>query len=752
MKGSPANPGWWSSPRLLLIICPFLLMAPVWLMGQALYWGTPSTQFVPWWWQAWQAIRGGEWPLWNPMVGMGAPLLANYQSALLYPPTWLYFVMAAIGGLPLMAWWQAISVALHLAWAGWGMAALVKRLGKSEAAQVMAGLAFALSGYMVARAHFLSINATLAWLPWVLLAGYNLAREPEWKRNWLWLALALAMQWLAGHAQLAWYTLLLGVVWTAYWSWGSGRSRQRTAAAIGFAAAAALALALCAAQLLPTAEYLMNSQRATEVGFAQAATYSLWPWRLLGLVAPNFFGNPALGNYWGYGNFWEDALYVGLLTVALAAYAAFRRRKAGESGFIWFLGGLLLVSLLLALGQNTPLFAWLYGNVPTFALFQAPTRFTIWLVVALVLLAALGVDAWRPPKGRALYWSRLAVAGAVAVIAVSAFSLAGQARIAIPATFSPAALVAGLIGLAILLLNLKVPANWQTDTGWTWLIGGFVAADLLLAGWGLNPGASLDLYKESAAGPAATRRYLSAADEYALKYEHLFRFDSFYSADPLEVRTTGLPNISILDGKPTANNFDPLLPARYTAWISALDVSLQNGEVSTLTRASIERVGHFSPESGVSFEKVPALGRFRWANCAIYVARQADALRLLSELPAEPVVIEAASTQPACNESTASIERMAETASTLTLSVDASDAGWLVVADTWYPGWQAAIDGQATTVFVADGLFRAVRLDAGTHTVTFKYRPASFSIGLALSLIAWPSLAWLWQRSGRSAT
>src|SRR3972149_1803384 len=216
------------SPRVLILVAPFVLMAPVWLTGHALYWGPPSTQFVPWWWQAWQTLRSGELPLWNPLVGMGAPLLANYQSALLYPPTWIYFALAAIGGLPLMAWGQALMVAFHLAWAGWGMGLLIRRLDRSELAQSIGGLAFGLSGYLVARAHFLSINATVAWLPWILLIAYELVQDPRSNRPVLKLGLVLALQWLSGHAQLAWYSLILAIIWMAFWAWRDIPSRLRT--------------------------------------------------------------------------------------------------------------------------------------------------------------------------------------------------------------------------------------------------------------------------------------------------------------------------------------------------------------------------------------------------------------------------------------------------------------------------------------------------------------------------------------------
>ncbi|MEJ2706042.1 MAG: hypothetical protein P8074_00390 [Anaerolineales bacterium] len=142
----------------ILLLAPFILLAPVLLGGKALYWGTPILQFVPWRAWAWQTLQQGRLPLWNPLSGMGAPLLANYQSALLYPPNWLYFLLAALGGIPAIAWGQALLVVLHMAWAGAGIVLLTRRLGLSALAQAVSGLSFGMCGYLVARAGFLSIK------------------------------------------------------------------------------------------------------------------------------------------------------------------------------------------------------------------------------------------------------------------------------------------------------------------------------------------------------------------------------------------------------------------------------------------------------------------------------------------------------------------------------------------------------------------------------------------------------------------
>jgi hypothetical protein len=54
--------------------------------------------------------------------------------------------------------------------------------------------------------------------------------------------------------------------------------------------------------------------------------------------------------------------------------------------------------------------------------------------------------------------------------------------------------------------------------------------------------------------------------------------------------------------------------------------------------------------------------------------------------------------------------------------VDAPAGGFLRVGARWDPGWSATVDGQATEVFRADGVFRGVVVPPGRHTVAFAYR------------------------------
>jgi hypothetical protein len=75
------------------------------------------------------------------------------------------------------------------------------------------------------------------------------------------------------------------------------------------------------------------------------------------------------------------------------------------------------------------------------------------------------------------------------------------------------------------------------------------------------------------------------------------------------------------------------------------------------------------------------------------------------------------------------------------LSLDAKRAGYVVLSDTYYPGWQATVDGRPAEIQPADVAFRAVAVPAGRHTVAFEYRPRSVQVGAGLSLAALAAIA-----------
>jgi uncharacterized membrane protein YfhO len=74
------------------------------------------------------------------------------------------------------------------------------------------------------------------------------------------------------------------------------------------------------------------------------------------------------------------------------------------------------------------------------------------------------------------------------------------------------------------------------------------------------------------------------------------------------------------------------------------------------------------------------------------------------------------------------------------IAVQAAADGYLVLLDTFYPGWTASIDGRPTPIYPANTIGRAVFTPAGQHTLLFQYQPLSFQVGLWLSAFAFAGL------------
>ena len=61
----------------------------------------------------------------------------------------------------------------------------------------------------------------------------------------------------------------------------------------------------------------------------------------------------------------------------------------------------------------------------------------------------------------------------------------------------------------------------------------------------------------------------------------------------------------------------------------------------------------------------------------------------------------------------------------------------LLLDELYYPGWEARVDGRAAKIYRANVISRAVVVPPGLHDVTFRFKPSSFTLGLAASLVSW---------------
>ncbi len=117
--------------------------------------------------------------------------------------------------------------------------------------------------------------------------------------------------------------------------------------------------------------------------------------------------------------------------------------------------------------------------------------------------------------------------------------------------------------------------------------------------------------------------------------------------------------------------------------------------------------------------------------------------------PARTVIL--ANGEPLAGDGDATVEMVNYAPEEIVVDVTTDVPGYLVLTDTFYPGWRASVDGELAEISRADVAFRAVRLEPGAHRVEFHYGPASVRWGAWISGVAlfiWLGLlVWaLWRR------
>lgn len=356
----------------------------------------------------------GQLPLWNPYAFSGAPLAADVQSGLWYPPNWLVWF-----GLPVPDFstdfvgdlhstyaiieWQVI---LHYGWAALGMYVWLRDLRLMRLAALTGTAAFAFCGFMAAHFGHMPMIFAAAWLPWNLLLTRRVVVGRGGGTTLL-LGVTLGLTFLAGHPQTFLYEALTVALYWGWLEWEQGApgrivpppapaTRQEVwrawlaAPVVGRLARPALVGAIAAGlgmvQFLPSNELAAQSVRSA-ISWEEAGQFAMQPVGLLSLVLPRVFGpNPT--SYWVPWQSTETWGYLGVVALLLAGLALALRRDR-ITGFALTLGAL---ALLLSLGPFTALFAALHGLVPGFDRFRGAGRFLLEVGLATGLLAALGLE------------------------------------------------------------------------------------------------------------------------------------------------------------------------------------------------------------------------------------------------------------------------------------------------------------------------------------------------------------------------
>lgn len=653
----------------------------------------------------------GRFPLWVPYLAGGLPLHAGQQASLCHPLLMpLVLAVGAEYGLKLCLF-------AHFLIGFAGAFCLARYYGISRPGSSLAALLTTWSGFAVN--HLIAGHITLilqyALMPWFFLALEVLLRRPGPLPATALAGLAACLA-VSGHPQVFYYSLLLGSLWaTGSLVAGAARRVRRRALAWGLIAAT-LAFLLSAIQTIPSLELARNgvseSFRSRGNFPSQHALSGL---DFVRLIAPNIAGNPFTGPK-GFGvgeNFHERVVYLALITPLLALYGLSRARAMRWQ---WGAAALTVLSLAIALGDSTPAFKPLSNVVPGLGLFRCPGRVFGVASIFVALLAARGLDALVRGCARARSTRWIPIIAAIWCLA----NLGGWA------------LLENKDGVGWHSYVLYARQNLVGDViVWVPLAGATLA--VLAFAWRLGA------QRRGAAYVLAV--LLVMLD---LGWNNV---RSFHLEPPPHVR---LPQGLLSAG----------LPRRFVQAPVSASVSTNQLRYSTLVPAALEAHRQLlgTKEGGVLPASTERLFHAAAGNARVVLnvaacdyACSADGatceplepplprLRFFSE--ADAAVVDVPIERIDAGDVQRMRERMHDNARTivdepqrLELDLDAPTAGRLVLADTWYPGWRATVDGNPVAIDRVHGVFRSVRLPPGKHRIAFVFDPLSFRIGLAGTL------------------
>jgi hypothetical protein len=629
-----------------------------------------------------------------------------------------------------------------------GAYSLARRVGADRIAALLAGIAFAGSGYVACQLKHLSILSTVAWLPYGLVlidkafavasTGHTVASGIVRSRHAVLFGLVFAIQILAGFPQSAYICGLayMGFAATLWVRDARAHGIKRTLApALALTIAAGLAAGAGAILLLPLNALAAVSHRSGTAGYEWATSPAYWPPNVITFLIPYFFGDISDNTFQGPSVFWEDYGYIGVLPLVLALYAVARERPRAV---LTYFKVVTLVAYLLVLGRNTPVFRIAYYLLPGLNRFRAPTRFLIVVELGLSILAAVGLARVR--QDLAMSGPRrltIATCAALSVVGLTTVDLyVHQPRqnpiVDAETWLSPPPSVRAILADSDQARTFTPNSHYlhirafTAAHGWTnvepyYRLRDFLQPNIGGGFWALS---SADCY--AAVAPSWHLETWGEEIESEGLVSPLTAVDRDTSAIVLQPAL-----INILKGYGVTH----LLTSQPGQ--SGLDLILDDGDVHVYRVADARRV-RLVKNATVVPQLHDAMERLRRPEFNF------DAEVILHDVPPS-VSTEDERADPVRSDN-AVIE--SETDTHMTVRVDTATAAFLVLADTYAPGWRAEIDGAPAALYRANISVRAVPVPAGTHRVDFFYQQPGLAIGRTITtassvtLIVWLLCAW----------
>jgi hypothetical protein len=599
---------------------------------------------------------------------------------------------------------------------------------------------------------YATMGQIAAWLPLIL---YLFEKYFE-KKKARFLALAGLCFFpvlTGGFFQPAFYVLLIA---SLYWLF---RAKKFSLISLGFIFIF-VGVATAALQLVPTAELLGLSIRNLDHNIIEYR-YGLLPVQnLITFLAPDFFGNPVTGNFWGAIQYQEATGYFSVVALALALVAFFSKRKDWR---INLFSALFAISLILAF--DNPVSRLIYQfKVPLLSTGYASR----WFLVTAFSGAFLSAVALERFERKKILVYLLAAVGALTL----AGTLVWGAIIPVKFAYIPVALRNLILPLILADMGILILLITKNEKWAKWLLLGLVAFDLGRFAIKFTPFSN----------PEYTTRKLPVF-EYIKSQSRVDRvvsevgpllpantwiYPRLYSPvgyDPLLVKDYAVffrgVNIGINKEQEVTGKLGQGYFTRYLDLVNPnselldllgvkymLALKMDGGKIrpwGKINEAYIDFTRYlpvFEDGSTVVLENKTAMPR---VNLYYKAETEKDSVRAVERLVAgfdfrDSLLVDRDQPKEFLSGESDAAAIKSYSANRVELEAKTQNGAYLLLTDTFYPGWQVFVNGEKRELLRAFGVFRAVEIGPGESRIEMVYKPGSFKLGMVISAVSLAAL------------
>lgn len=721
------------------------------------------------------SIKSGILPLWDPYISSGVPHLALQQSVIFYPLSIIYYILPF--GLAFN-----IFIVLHIFLAGFFTYLLCRHWSFSHYSATISAITFMFSGYLISVIPFSTTVSSLTWLPLILLF-FDRALNRRSAGDIFWSAIFLCIMFLGGEPSVFYVTLIvLSLYFLFFWIFNDkGRNFKKDL--IILLVVLIVAVLLSAFQMLPFIELVKLSDRAN-IPIKAANMWSMSLRDTLSFIIP-FLGRYDFSREAVYREqSWATLIYIGTLSLILIPLCmAFA--KAWRVKFIYFI---TLLFLILSYGFNTPLYHLFYKLLPGFNLIRYPVRFLHIFTFGIAIICGAGFDLYLkaikedPPKLKRFFRYILAVSFIFSII-ILLINLNGNMLVNKGYKFftrhaDPKNLMSIFISYEVAIKNIERCLMFfiagavvlffgfkrKLCTGVT--VFSFISILILDLFSTLNQDmmskTNLGMFHSITINTAFLKNDKSVFRFIVSpKTREMFLFlkGDTYEGFLYKMKNAFMPNIPVIYGMYDANGYDSLWVRSYGEFMRLVDTSNSPSDTKLLNLLNVKYIISQDEIKDTGYSLVNKCNVYLYKNKnvmpRVFLAPSYNVLKkdtdIINKLkskefdPAKEVIIEEepviklpprlAVGMAGQRQSREKAEIAKYSPNEVIIKAVLNSSKFLVLSDTYYPGWKVYVDGKREKLYKADLTFRAAHIGEGAHEVRFIFDPFTFKLGAVVSLV-----------------